>query len=129
MDILLKTEDGSKQILLSDPSEYKLSKFDLTKSQRTTDGSMIMQYIATKRRLDLSWNAMEGSKLNEMLDFFAYIKQHTPARPYFYVYYPDAEGTLKQFLAYHGDISYSLEFWNPNDAKLYWKVSVAFIEV
>jgi len=119
--LVLKNTSKTITLTLPAPKEMNLGKFDLTKSQRTSDGTMQMQYIATKRRIDASWDYLTASQVQSILDFLASNK------PFFYVEYEDYDGT-REMLAYCGDIKYSPTF-KKGSVRYFKSLSLSFIEV
>ena len=102
------------------PAETKVSRFDLSKSQRAASGKMVMEIIATKRRVDVTWKMLKDSDLETILDTIAANK------PFFPLEYPDAGGT-QTMMCYTGDITTSL--WHTINGVRYWdEVSIPFIE-
>lgn len=102
------------------PTELKIGRFDLTKSGRTASGKMMMEIIATKRRVDVVWKMLKDSELQQILDLI------TANKPFFSLEYPDAGGT-KTMTCYAGDIVTSL--WHTKNGIRYWEeVSIPFIE-
>jgi hypothetical protein len=61
------------------PTELKIGRFDLSKSGRTASGKMVMDIIATKRRVDVVWKMLKDSELQQILDLI------TANKPFFYV--------------------------------------------
>ncbi len=102
------------------PTELKIGRFDLSKSGRTASGKMVMEVIATKRRVDVVWKMIKDSELQTIIDTI------TANKPFFSLTYPDAGGT-KTMTCYAGDIVTSL--WHTKNGVRYWEeVSIAFIE-
>ena len=102
------------------PADLKIGRFDLSKSSRTASGKMVMDIIATKRRVDVVWKMLKDSELQQILDLI------TANKPFFSLEYPDAGGT-KTMTCYAGDILTSL--WHTKNGIRYWEeVSIAFIE-
>lgn len=107
-------------IKVASPTELKIGRFDLTKSGRTASGKMVMDIIATKRRLDVSWKMIADSDLQGILDAIANNK------PFFEVSFPGRAGT-EAMIAYAGDINTSL--WHRIDGIRYWsEVTIPLIE-
>ncbi len=107
-------------ITVKAPSELKVGRFDLTKSGRTASGKMVMELIATKKRVDITWKMLPDNELQKIIDTIAANK------PFFSLEYPDAGGT-KTMTCYSGDIVTSL--WHTKNGVRYWEeVSIAFIE-
>jgi len=102
------------------PADIKVGRFDLTKSNRTASGKMVMEYIATKRRVDVVWRYIPDADLQVILNLLAANK------PFFTLEYPDAGGQ-QTMTCYAGDINASL--WHTRNGIRYWsEVSIAFIE-
>ena len=102
------------------PTDLKIGRFDLTKSGRTASGKMVMELIATKKRVDITWKMLPDNELQKIIDTI------TANKPFFSLEYPDAGGT-KTMTCYAGDITTSL--WHTKNGIRYWEeVSIAFIE-
>lgn len=102
------------------PSDVKVGRFDISKSGRTASGKMVMEIIATKRRVDVIWKMIKDSELQTVVDTI------TANKPFFSLEYPDAGGT-QTMTCYAGDITTSL--WHTIDGVRYWQeVSIPFIE-
>jgi hypothetical protein len=102
------------------PTDLKIGRFDLTKSSRTASGKMVMELIATKKRVDITWKMLPDNELQKIIDTI------TANKPFFSLQYPDAGGS-KIMTCYAGDIITSL--WHTIDGVRYWEeVSVPFIE-
>ncbi len=107
-------------VRVATPSEIKIGRFDLTKSQRTASGKMVMEIIATKRRVDCTWALLKDSDLKQILDLIDAYK------PFFTLSFPDA-GSQATMTCYAGDRNTSL--WYTICGIRYWeKVSISFIE-
>jgi hypothetical protein len=107
-------------VTVKTPSELKVGRFDITKSNRAASGKMMMDLIATKRRVDVIWKMLPDDELQKIIDTIAANK------PFFSLEYPDAGGT-KTMTCYAGDILTSL--WHTKNGIRYWEeVSIAFIE-
>jgi hypothetical protein len=102
------------------PTELKIGRFDLSKSGRTASGKMVMDIIATKRRVDVVWKMLPDDELQKIIDTI------TANKPFFTLEYPDAGGT-KTMTCYAGDIVTSL--WHTKNGVRYWEeISIPFIE-
>lgn len=107
-------------VTVKTPSELKVGRFDLTKSNRTASGKMMMELIATKRRVDCTWKMIADSDLQLIINTI------TAHKPFFSLEYPDVGGTTTM-TCYAGDINTSL--WHTIGGVRYWQdVSIAFIE-
>jgi hypothetical protein len=102
------------------PVELKVGRFDITKSSRTASGKMVMELIATKKRVDITWKMLPDNELQKIIDTI------TSNKPFFTLTYPDTGGS-KTMTCYAGDIITSL--WHTNNGVRYWEdVSIGFIE-
>lgn len=107
-------------VAVAAPTEIKIGRFDISKSGRTASGKMIMDIVATKRRVDVVWKMLPDDELQKIIDTIAANK------PFFLLTYPDAGGS-KTMTCYSGDIHTSL--WHTKNGVRYWEnVSIAFIE-
>ena len=102
------------------PTDLKIGRFDITKSNRAASGKMMMDLIATKRRVDVVWKMLTDSELQTIIDTI------TANKPFFSLEYPDTGGT-KSMTCYAGDVVTSL--WHTKNGIRYWEeVSIPFIE-
>ena len=103
------------------PAEVKVGRFDLTKSNRTASGRMVMEVIrAGVRRVDVTWRYLPDAELQKILTVLVANK------PFFQVSFPGPGGT-ETMTAYCGDINSSL--WHTRNGVRYWsEVSISFIE-
>lgn len=102
------------------PSGIKIGRFDITKSSRTASGKMVMDLIASKKRVDCTWKMISDSELQTIINTL------TAHKPFFSLQYPDAGGT-DTITCYSGDIITSL--WHTLDGVRFWQdVQIAFIE-
>ena len=107
-------------ITVKTPSELKIGRFDITKSNRTASGKMVMELIATKRRIDCTWKMITDTELQLILDTI------TANKPFFALEYPDVGGN-KTMTCYSGDINATM--WHTKNGVRYWEeVTISFIE-
>lgn len=93
------------------PSDYRVSVFDITKSERNARGTMIMEKITTKRKIELSWNYLSEDDLKEMLNIIEQL--------FFNVEYIDPQDGIKSGTFYKGDRKVrAMDYWNGN---IRWK--------
>lgn len=52
---------------LPTPSDYSIGIQDISKAERNARGTMIIERIATKRKLELSWNFLSKENLSKVL--------------------------------------------------------------
>src|SRR5690606_1936587 len=103
------------------PASVQVGRFDLTKSDRSASGRMVMEVVRTGiRRVDVTWRYLPDPDLKTILDVIAANK------PFMLVEYPDAGGQ-QQMMAYTGDIIYSAG--HTRNGVRYWEeVTIPFIE-
>lgn len=102
------------------PADVKVGRFDLVKARRAASGLMRMEYVATKRRVDVVWRYIPDADLQAILNLLAANK------PFFTLEYPDAGGQ-QTMTCYAGDINTSL--WHTiNGVRRWSEVSISFIE-
>ncbi len=107
-------------VTIKTPSELKIGRFDITKSSRTGSGKMVMDIIAPKKRVDVTWKMIADSDLETIINTI------TANKPFFSLEYPDAGGMVT-ITCYAGDINTSL--WHTKGGVRYWsEVSIPFIE-
>jgi hypothetical protein len=53
---------------LPSPSEFSVGLMDLSKAERNAKGTMIIERIATKRKLELAWNYLTATQLATVLN-------------------------------------------------------------
>lgn len=95
---VVKNPQPSDYYDLPTPSDFQVGIMDLSKAERNANGWMIIERIATKRKLELSWNYLSRSQLSAIL-----VKVSTVS---FYVKYMDpAQNTYKESEFYCGDRS------------------------
>jgi hypothetical protein len=83
-------------VALPTPTTYDVGIMDISKAERNAAGTMIIERIATKRQINLSWNFLSASDLSAILNAVA---------PVFYnVTYLDPQtGTYRTGSFYCGD--------------------------
>jgi len=78
------------------PSSYTAGVMDLSKAERNARGTIIIERIATKRKLELTWNYLDQDRLSQLL------RAVSPV--FFTVEYPDPQdGTMRTGTFYVGD--------------------------
>ncbi|MFS8540752.1 MAG: hypothetical protein LOD89_01500 [Tissierellales bacterium] len=97
---------------LPTPSEYTVGIQDLSKAERNARGTMIIERIATKRKIELSWKYLTREQLSQVLNLVAPV--------FFTVEYIDPqENKRKTGVFYCGDRSVSaLDYRN---GEIRWK--------
>lgn len=85
---------------LPDPSTYNPSIQDISNAQRNANGEMILERIATKRKIGLGWSFLSSVELSSLLNLVS--------GTFFSVEYIDPQdGGLKSGTFYSGDRSTS----------------------
>jgi hypothetical protein len=85
-------------ILIPTPSSLKFGIMDISNSERNSKGEMLIDRIATKRKLTLNWNYLEPYDLSNLLALVNNI--------FFFVKYPDPmTGDFETKTYYCGDRS------------------------
>lgn len=99
----------------------EVGSFLISKSERTADGTMTMDIIAEKRRLDLTWPLIKDVDLQQILSLLKSKTFHT-------VTYPDPEyGEDRTITVYRGDVT--TQAGHRVAGTRYWTdVSIALIE-
>jgi len=50
------------------PSEYSIGIQDISKAERNANGTMIIERVATKRKIELSWKYLDKDQLAQVLN-------------------------------------------------------------
>lgn len=110
--------DGTQ---IKSPHKIKYGKFRLSKSGRIASGKMVMDIIAIKTRIDLTWLAINGDQLKSILDLLN-------ANTFYQLEYPDPDDNTNQSTKtmYVGDIG--ADMWIPQGKKVYRDITLPFIE-
>lgn len=78
------------------PSEFSVGIMDISKAERNARGTMIIERIATKRKLELAWKYLTKDELQQVLNAVSPV--------FFTVEYPDPQtGTHRSGTFYVGD--------------------------
>jgi hypothetical protein len=54
-------------VVLPTPSDFQVGIMDLSKSERNAAGTMIIERIATKRKISLTWSYLSAADLSTIL--------------------------------------------------------------
>jgi hypothetical protein len=85
-------------VLIPTPSSYQVGIMDINKAERNANGKMIIERIATKRKIELNWAYLSQSDLSSLLAKISAV--------FFSVEYPDPQtGALRTGTFYVGDRS------------------------
>lgn len=55
-------------VVLPTPTEYDVGIMDLSKAERNVKGQMIIERIATKRKIEVGWSYLTGSQYSQILN-------------------------------------------------------------
>lgn len=102
------------------PSSFQVGIMDLSKAERNAKGDMLIDRVATKRKIELKWNYVEGGQLSKLLQLVNKV--------YFFVKYPDPmTGKFETKTFYVGDRNSGM--YSYRDGKPVWNdISFNFIE-
>lgn len=94
------------------PTDYSVGIQDISKAERNARGDMIIERIATKRKLELAWQFLTKSEMQQVLSAVSPV--------FFQVEYPDPQtGAMKIGTFYSGDrTAPALDF---NNGEMRWK--------
>lgn len=83
-------------VVLPTPSEFKVNIQDLSKAERNARGTIIIERIATKRKLEFVWSYLTKEQLQLILNAVSPV--------FFEVEYPDPQtGEMRRGTFYAGD--------------------------
>ncbi len=83
-------------VIIPTPSTYQIGIMDLSKAERVASGDIVIERIATKRKIELSWRYLKKEELSTLL------KRVSPV--FFSVEYLDPEtDDIKTGTFYCGD--------------------------
>jgi hypothetical protein len=102
-------------VTVKTPSELKIGRFDITKSNRAASGKMIMELIATKRRVDCIWTLIADNELQLIIDTI------TANKPFFILEYPDVGINHRLSLIYKEKMVPTLIRLGKKHTRLFWK--------
>lgn len=105
------------------PTDFKVSRYNLTKSGRLASGKMVMELIAKKKKLFLNYAGITGRDLRVILNLI------DTSEMFFNVAYYDVDGTPVTNTCYVGEISSILrQRAIVNDDHIWKDVEFNFIE-
>jgi len=107
---------------IANPSEIERGTFRLTKAERTADGTMVMDLIAIKRRVDLRWDRIAEAEYRQILDLLE-------ADVFHEITYPDPQSPdgRRTITAYVGDITDGV-WQRSGGVRWFQEVRIALIE-
>lgn len=69
-------------VLIPSPFSMKVGIMDISNAERNAQGTMLIDRIAKKRKIDLSWRDLKGDELAELLQLidsvYFFVKYHDP---------------------------------------------------
>lgn len=108
-------------VRIKQPIHPQISTYNLTKSGRTSSGTMTMDLVAKKRKLFLKYDVLSGRDLEQILEIV------DGEDMFFNVSYVE-NGVSKSFVAYVGEISRTLHRGGGLNGWYWTDVSLNFIE-
>ena len=107
---------------IKSPSEISLSCEDLDKAERTIDGTMVVDLIGIKRKVDVSWEYLSKEDM-------AVLSGEVKSRNFVTITFHDnATGALTTMTARPKDLAY-LPYYDWAKAQIMWKsVAISFVE-
>lgn len=122
--IRIWTDDNPTKRTLPTPSGYTWTYSDLDKNSGRDDyGKMVRNRLASKRKLELSWNADKDPAINALM-----IKILMSLPPFFYCEFVDGDNSVQTMECYRGDIKRTLFRYDPNTNSIWKESTVNFIE-
>jgi hypothetical protein len=107
-------------VLIPSPSTMKVGIMDISNAERNSKGNMLIDRVATKRKIDLSWRDLDGDKLAELLQLVDSV--------YFFVKYLDPMTNRQETRTFYvGDRNIGMFSYN-NGNPIYDDISFNFIE-
>ena len=102
------------------PSKFQVGISDISNAERNAQGQMMIDRIATKRKLELEWKSLKQAEISYLLNAVKDI--------FFEVTYPDPmTGNTETKLFYVGDRS--VPMYNYNNGDIRWEgVKMNFVE-
>ncbi len=102
-------------VLIKEPCEFSIERYNLTKAGRVASGKMMMELIAKKRKFLLRYTILSGTELNHILSLIDTNKM------FFKVEYYES-GSRKSAICYAGHIpSQYFRGGDPISPLWYWR--------
>jgi len=118
------TDSNPTKVTIPTMASYQWSYSDVDKNSGRNDyGYMMRNRIASKIKLQLSWNAFQNPSEHERL---VTILKGLP--PFFYCEFVDGDGTTREMECYRGDISTSMYKYDPTNGTIWKETKVNFIQ-
>lgn len=113
----------NSKTLSRNPTSIEQGKFKIQQSDRTINGTMVVDIIAVKNKVNFSWNYMSDSDLRKLLN-------EINSQTFVTVEYkdPDNENDLKSMIAETSEISYRPHYDNMTQSVIWKEVKVEFLE-
>jgi len=106
---------------LPTPSDVSVSYFDISDAERGMDGTMHIDFIARKRRIDIVWNALTQAQKDSLLNAI-----HDRA-PLFYIQLIEESGTVLEMKCYVGNRKMKMG-WMISGQRYWTDITIAFVE-
>jgi len=102
-------------VVIKTPSTFKISHYNLTKSGRVASGKMTMELVAKKKKLFLTYSALSGADLKNILDLI------DGTEMFFTVGFYDVTNQYRTITAYVGEIPMPLHRRTSIEDNTVWK--------
>lgn len=107
---------------LPPPADVDIGYFDLVQAERAEDGTMYINFIAEKMRIDVTWKVLTNSQWSQILEAIR------DRRPYFYIQLQVQSGSIIEALVYVGDRKAKMGHIR-NGVRYWYDATVSFIQV
>ena len=107
---------------IKNPSSFDMEYYTLTQSTRVANGDMVMDFVANKRKFNLSYEAIQSQDLNKIIDIL-WTRLATTKQCFLTLSYLD-DGVEKSATVYSGSIPKNLhrattgKTWTWKDVKI-----------
>lgn len=110
--------DGQR---IKNPSGFNPEYYTLTKSTRVANGDMVMDFVANKRKFNLTWSVISNRELNPIIDILW--RNLATTKECFHWFEYTEDGTKHKVRVYAGAIPINLHradghLWIWKDVKL-----------
>jgi len=108
-------------VVIKRPTSFKIERYKITKSERLSNGNMVMDLIAKKRKFILEYKIINASDLNNILNII------WESNDMFFTFGYVESNATKSAIVYTGAIPSDLFRSDPTDW-VWESVTVSFIE-
>ncbi|MDR1093284.1 MAG: hypothetical protein LBL66_03960 [Clostridiales bacterium] len=118
-------------INIVDPSGVTVSREDIVSQDRTMNGNLVVDYVATKKSLNVKWDLLSDGEFQKLLNA---IESKQSEKTFFTLQYYEPEkggnagSTLTDMRAFTAGIGY-YPYFTADDKQVWRDVSLDFIEV